>query len=186
MIKNVAFYASLILFAIVALGALRTVVDTKWPFLRKWETEARAAYIALTIAGVALFAWAVLDLRIQSVEIAGVKATVGELQKKVDTLADQMKAFFARKVIETFDEHNWNRVRKVRTSGANVILEVTLKQDPLPGSIEVFEGPVPMPEQYYHLAGRRLQFLANTDKPISGLTIKYYPDLGESSEPKSR
>jgi hypothetical protein len=184
--KTVAIVVSLTLVGIIALGALRTILEKKPPFLRKWADDTRQAYIALTIAAAALLAWAVLgeklkDLRLESVDIAGVKANVGKLEKRVDTLSDQMKAFFARKVVETFNENNWNRVRMVRKSESGVILEVTLKQRPIPGSLEVFEGPLPMPEQEYKLSGRVIQFLANTDQPTNGLTIKYFPEITEAS-----
>ncbi|HEY2912625.1 MAG TPA: hypothetical protein VGK21_04650 [Candidatus Angelobacter sp.] len=186
--KNIALYLAIGLFAIIALGAIRTILEAKFPFLRKWNDETRQAYLALTIAAAGLLAWAVLgeklkDLRVDSVEIAGVKASVGQLEKRVDTLSDQMKAFFARKVVETLNEKNWNRVRLIRKFESGVILEVTLKQKPIPGSIEVFEGPLPMPEQQYKLSGRVLQFPANTEKSTEGLTIKYYPELNDSSTP---
>jgi hypothetical protein len=97
-----------------------------------------------------------------------------------------MKAFFARKVVETFNEKNWNRVRTVRKSESGVILSVVLRQKPIPGSVEVFEGPMPMPEQEYKLSGRVLQFAANTDKATNGLTIKYYPEIADASDPSAK
>jgi hypothetical protein len=181
--KNLALSLSITLFTLIAIGALRTVFDTKAPFLKRWEDGTRQAYLALTIAAASLFAWALLgerfkDLRIESVDIAGIKATVGTLEKRVDSLSDQMKAFFASKIVEIFDEKNWSQVRTVkRGTDPRFILEVTLKQKPLPGSIEVFEGVLQMPEQMYRLNGRTLQFPANTNIPDEGITIKYYPDL---------
>jgi hypothetical protein len=66
----------------------------------------------------------------------------------------------------------------VGTSGKNgVVLEVTLQQEPIVNSVEVFEGVLLMPEQDYHIDGRVVRFPANTDNPESGLTIKYYPRI---------
>jgi hypothetical protein len=56
-------------------------------------------------------------------------------------------------------------------------LEVTLEQEPIPGSVEVYDGVLLMPETQYHIQGRTLRFPANTDEPVDGLTIKYYPRL---------
>jgi hypothetical protein len=180
--KNTVVIAAFALLALIALGALRSIFEKKPPFIRKWAEDTRHAYLALALAAAGLFGWAIFgekfkDLRLESVEIAGMKATVGQLEKRVDTLSDQMKAFFARKVMEVFDAKNWNRVRLVQKSESGVVLEVTLKQKPIPGSVEVFEGPLPMPEQRYKLNGQVLQFPANTDKPTEGLTIKYYPEI---------
>ena len=161
---------SLILFGVVLLGALRAVFDRRIPFFRKLDTETWQAYTVLAIAAIGVLAWRFADLRrIQSFEIAGVKATLGDLQQKVDTLSDQMEAFFKRKKTEVFDKHNWDHVRKVGTSGKKgVVLEVTLQQEPILNSVEVFEGVLLMPEQDYHIDGRVLQFPANTDKPEVG------------------
>jgi hypothetical protein len=52
---------------------------------------------------------------------------------------------------------------------------VTLDLPPIPGSVEVYEGVRLMPEQMYEVEGRVVRFPANTDKPVNGLTNKYYP-----------
>lgn len=170
-------WLSVVLFLIVVFGALRSVLDRHWPFLRKLD-DANQAYVVLAIAAAALFAWSHFGnrLEIKSIEIAGVKAQVVELRQKVATLAEQMEVFFTRKKIEVFNRKNWkDRVRKVGRSNGNVILEVTLEQAPIPNSIEVFEGVLLMPEQEYRVEGPVVRFPANTDKPELGLTIKYYP-----------
>jgi len=174
---RVVVCGSLILFGVVLLGAFRTVFELRFPFVRKLDTVTWQAYAVLAIAAIGLLGWRFTDLRrIQSFEIAGVKATLGNLQQKVDTLSDQMEAFFKRKKTEVFDKHNWNQVRRVGISGKKgVVLEVTLEQEPIVNSVEVFEGVLLMPEQDYQIDGRVVRFSANTDKPEIGLTVKYYP-----------
>jgi hypothetical protein len=171
-----ALWLSLILFLIVTIGALRSVFERQWIFLRTFN-EAKEAYVVLAVAATGLFIWAHFGskLHITSIEVAGVKAELGNLQQKVATLSDQMELFFQRKKIEVFDKSNWNRVRVVEKARWHLVLEVTLQEEPIPNSVEVFEGPLPMPEQDYQLNGRILRFPANTDEPSSGLTIKYYP-----------
>ena len=132
----------------------------------------------LAIAAAALLAWDYYVRRIQSFEIAGVKATLTDVRQRVDTISDQVEALFKLKKIEGFDSHNWARVRRVSGPGPDVVLEVTLEQPPIPGSIEVYEGVLLMPEQKYQVEGRVVRFPANTDKPDDGLTIKYYPRVG--------
>ena len=173
--KTAGLWFSLVLFLIVFVGVLRTVLERRFPFVRDFNDATRQAYILLVLAAVGFFAWAQLDLHIESFEIAGVRATVRELQQKVETLSDQMEVFFKSKRIEVFNRKNWDRVRRVSKSGDGVILEVILEQEPIPGSVEVFEGVLLMPEQEYHFEGRKVQFPANTDTPQDGLTIKYYP-----------
>jgi hypothetical protein len=173
--KTAALWFSLILFLLVLVGALRTVFERRVPFVKVFDDSTRQAYIVLLIAAAGLFAWARLDLHIESVEIAGVKASVGQLSEKVKTLSDQMEVFFKSKHIEIFDRHNWNRVHLVSKTAHGVILSVTLDQEPIPGSVEVFEGVLLMPEQEYLIDGRKIQFPANTDTPVDGLTVKYYP-----------
>jgi hypothetical protein len=177
--KTVALCFSLILFVIVLVGVLRTILERRFPFVRDFNEATRQAYVLLALAAVGFLTWALLDLHIESVEIAGVKATVGKLQNKVETLSDQMEVFFKSKRIEVFDRNNWDRVRRVGRSRDNVILEVTLEQEPIPGSVEVYEGVLLMAEQEYQLEGRKVRFPANTATPQDGLTIKYYPRITE-------
>ena len=134
----------------------------------------------LAVAATGMFAWAVLDLQIVSLDVAGVKATIANLQQNVETLSAQMEEFFERKRIEIFDQHNWDRVRIVSKSGAGVVLEVTLEQEPIAGSVEVYEGVLLMPEQEYRVEGKVVRFPANTDRPVVGLTIKYYRRVSAS------
>ena len=110
--------------------------------------------------------------------------TVSNLEKKVDTFSAQMKVFYAGRITEEFNKKNWNQVRTIRTGKEpRFMLEVTLKEKPIPNSIDVAEGVLHMPEQDYRLAGKTLQFPANTNKPNPGLTIRYYPDISTTSEP---
>ena len=90
-----------------------------------------------------------------------------------------MEVFFKSKRIETFTKKNWNRVHVISKQGNHIILSVTLQQAPIPGSVEVFDGVLLMPEQEYHIDGREIQFPADTDTPEDGLTIKYYPKVPE-------
>jgi hypothetical protein len=173
----VALCSSIVLLLVVLLGVLRTILERSFPFVRKFSDETRQAFIILALAAAGLFAWSRLDLHVESVEFAGVKASVGKLQQRVETLSDQMEVFFKRKRIEEFSRRNWDRVRMVGRSKNGVVLEVTLEQEPIAGSVEVLEGALPMPEQEYQVRGRVVRFPANTDKPTIGLTIKYYPRL---------
>jgi len=97
-----------------------------------------------------------------------------------------MEVFFKRKKIEVFDSHNWTRVRRVSGPGPDVTLEVTLEQPPISGSVEVYAGPLMMPEQRYELDGRVLRFPSSTDKPVDVLTIKYYPRVATAERGAQR
>ena len=160
---------------LVFMGICRTIFTKQFPFVAKLDESTRHAYALLGLAAVALLAWAKLDLHIESIEVAGVKASVGQLQRQVQTLSEQMEVFFKSKVIEVFDKRNWERVRTVRKTSDGVELEVTLKQEPIPGSVEVYEGVLLMPETRYHIDGKTIRFPANSSGPEDGLTIKYYP-----------
>ena len=168
-------------FVFVLLGVLRTILDRRFPFIRDFNEATRQAYYILLLLAAAgfltLFGWDRLQLESLELGPEGVKARLVKLQQNVETLSAQMELFFKRKRIEEFNRKNWDRVRRVAKSNNGVILEVTLEQEPIPGSVEVYEGVLPMPEQEYHVQGRDVRFPANTDKPITGLTIKYYPRL---------
>ncbi len=180
--KTVAQYLSVIFLFMVLLAALRTIFERQRPFFRKLDKDTRESYMWLVIVAVGLIAWAHVDFRrIQSFEIGGMKATLTEVQERVDTLSDQVEELFKRKKLETFGKQNWDRVRTVKKSADGVVLEVTLEQEPIPGSIEVREGVLEMPEQDFQLEGRVLRFPANSDKGDNGLTIKYYPRLSNSN-----
>ena len=167
---------SLSLLVIVLVGALRAIFERSFPYVRKFCDDTRQSYTVLVIAAVSLLFLNYVDLRrVQSFEIAEVKVKLTDVQQQVATLSDQIEELFKRKKIEVFDSHNWTRVRRVRGTGQEIRLEVTLEQPPIPGSVEVFEGALPMPEQKYEIEGRVLRFPANSDKPDIGLTIKYYP-----------
>lgn len=178
--KKLALYIAVALFLILLTGVLRAIFEKEFPFVRALDDKTRSAYMLLAFVAIVLFAWGKLDLHdlhLDSIEVAGIKASVGSLQKKVETLSEQMEAFFKSKRIEQFDKKNWYRVQKIGREKTGVILEVTLEQEPIPGSVEVFEGVLLMPEQDYHIDGRRLRFLANDATGEDGLTIKYYPRI---------
>jgi hypothetical protein len=184
MVRTISLWVALALLLVILIGALRTIFERRIPYIRVFNDETRSAYMLLAFVGIATLAWARLDLQglhVDSIEIAGVKASVGRLQQKVETLSDQMEVFFGRKRIEVFDRHNWDRVRKVEKVRDGVILEVTLEQEPIPGSVEVFDGVLLMPELSYHIDGRDIRFIANTDTPVDGLTIKYYPRVAPAN-----
>ena len=176
--KSAILHVSLFLFLVVLAGALRTIFERNFPFVRKFCEETRQSYMVLVIAAASLLVWNYVDLRrVQSFEIAGVKATLTEVQQKVGTLSDQVEELFKRKKIEVFDSHNWARVRRVSGTNQHYTLEVTMELPPIPGSVEVYEGVLLMPEQKYEVDGRVIRFPANADDPELGLTIKYYPRL---------
>jgi hypothetical protein len=182
--KTVALCLSLSLFFVVLVAALRTIFERRFPFIRKFDEETQRSYMVLAVAGAVLFVSRYVDLRrLQSFEIAGVKTTLSSIQQQVSTLSDQVEELFKRKKAETFDTHNWDRVHRVNETGQGIELEVTLKQPPIPNSVEVYEGALLMPDQKYHVEGRVVRFPANTDKPDPGLTIEYYPRI-ESEHPQ--
>jgi hypothetical protein len=49
MLDHFILAISLILFAVIALGAFRTIIDTKIRSLKGWSSETNQAYLALTI-----------------------------------------------------------------------------------------------------------------------------------------
>jgi hypothetical protein len=145
-------------------------------YIRKLDSETRQAYIFLAIGVAGLVAWSLLlSGRLQSFKAADFEARFNQVERKVETTSDLIEKFYQLKKVQSFDDQNWNNyVKKVGISGSNVILEVTLEEPPIPGSIEIFEGPLPM-LNILKVNDRAVQFLANTDKPTSGLTIKYHP-----------
>jgi hypothetical protein len=181
--KIAAIAVSIVLFLIILLAAFQTVFVRRKQriFLRRLNDKTGGAYTVLAITAAALFVLSVFDVKFESVEIAGFKATVRTLEKKVDSISEQMKVFYSRKIIEQYGKNNWNEVRTVRRGDdPRFILEVTLKQKPIPNSIEVWEGRMEMGEEDYVLNGQKLQFPANTNTPKLGITIKYYPDVGKT------
>ena len=172
LLKSIALYASLAVILLVVVAAIRTVVQAHAPFIKKLDEQTKAAYLILVGAAVALLIWSRFELEVESVEVAGVKANVSTLQKRVSDL----EVLFSRKRVETFDASNWNLVQvRAHNPDGSVTLEVILKQEPIPGSVEVLEGPIVMPEQSYIINGTALRFAANTDKPTNTITVKYYP-----------
>jgi hypothetical protein len=178
--KMLAMWVAVAIALIVLFGALRSIIERQPPFLRPLGEETKSAYALLTLVACLSFAWSRLDLNhfhVVSIEIPGFTAKVDDLQQKVKTLSDQMEVFFGSKRIEVFNRKNWDQVRRVGKTSEGVILEVTLEHEPIRGSIEVFDGPLLMPEGQYRIDGRNIQFPADTDTPADGLTIKYYPRL---------
>lgn len=149
-IKTAALWFSLILFLIVLLEALRTILEHRFPFVRDFNDATRQAYILLVLSATVLFVWTRPDLHVESWEVAGLKVSVGQLQQKVETLSDQMQVFFKSKRIEVFNRNNWDRIRRVGKPENGVVLEMTLEQEPIRGSIEVYEGVLLILELEYH------------------------------------
>jgi hypothetical protein len=174
--EKVCLYLSIALCVVVIAAALRSIFQRTWPFLRRVDEE-KQGYTILIVVAVAMFAWSQYGkkMHLTSVEILGTKAEVNQLEEKVANLSNEMEIFFGKKKIEVFDRKNWSRIRRVGKSEGHFILEVTLEHEPIPNSVEVFEGPLPMPEQDYSVKGPVLRFPANTEGPTEGITIKYYP-----------
>lgn len=168
---------SLFLFALIIAGALRSVFQWHWWFFRKTD-EAKQAYAVLAVAAAAMFTWAYFGerLEVKSIEIAGFKAEVKTLQQQVQTFSEQMEAFLKGKKIEVFNKGNWSqKIRKVAKDRNGFTLEVTLEQEPIPNTVEVFQGVLMMPEQDYHVRERIVRFPSSEDRPLDEITIKYYP-----------
>jgi hypothetical protein len=177
MMNRWMLYFSLFLFAVVIVGALCSVFQRQWLFLRKTD-DAKQAYIVLAVTAVALFTWAYFGdkLEVKSVAIAGVTADVNILKHRVETFSEQMETFLNGKKIEVFDKTNWSqRIRKIGRAKGSFLLEVTLEQEPIPSTVEIFEGVLMMPEQDYHFEGKVVRFPSNQGKPTVDITIKYYP-----------
>lgn len=178
------FCGSVLLLLVVLVGALRTVLERHFPFSHKFEEDTRSAYVMLAIAGAVLLVLSIIDYRrIQTIEVAGVKASLGELSQKVDTLADRLEEFYQSEKTEMFDERNWNRVKTLERfdSGSGpgsggYILEIELEQPPIPGSVRVFEGILLFPQRSYHVDGKRLTFSSNINEVSADtLTVYYHP-----------
>jgi hypothetical protein len=181
--KTFAIYSAAALILIVLFGALRAVLEAKPLFIKPLNDTTRLAYLVLAAAAFAILAVAFIDLqRVETLEIGGVRTTLRMIENKVDTLADQVEEMFKRKRIEMFNAKNWGRLHTVRKTTDGVILEVTLEQEPIVGSIEVYEGVLLMPESEYKVRERTLQFWANSDHPSPdiAITIKYFPKLHQS------
>lgn len=139
--EKVLLYFSIALCVVVVAAALRSIFQRTSPFLRKVDEE-KQAYAVLIIAAVGLFTWSQYSTKMHftSVEFLGIKAQVNQIEEKVTTLSKEMETFFGRKKIEVFDRKNWGRIRRVGKSEGHFILEVTLEHEPIPNSVEVFEG----------------------------------------------
>jgi hypothetical protein len=94
-----------------------------------------------------------------------------------------METFFSRKKIEVFNANNKGRIRVLsRRPDGTYNLEVTLEQEAIPKSVQVYSGVLPMPEQDFRLLtdNRTLQFPANgVPTKDSEITITYYPRTAE-------
>lgn len=174
----------------VLLGALRTVLEKPhFIFVRKFEESTRYSYIGLTVLGVALLIVGFFpDLQLRSVDVLGLKAEVGKLDTKVETLSQQMEAFFKQRKSEIFDvKHNWDRVRILsRTKTPQSVdfwdyrLAITLEQEPIEGSVDIWLGINPMPN--FKLDGKVVTFEVTwsetPDAPFGtyeNIRVTYYP-----------
>ena len=184
-----------VLFVVVAvIGTIRTIVDTEhFPFLHKVDDKTRLAYLALLLLAAGLIALPfVPPFQVTSVDIAGIKANVGKLETRVDTLSEQMEAFFKKKHLEIFDrKHNWKRVRVLsekpapNTSGmSDYRIRVALAEDPIPASVEVWWGINFITD--YKLEGRVLTLDIQDDSNVEPLQytdvrVIYYPRAAATS-----
>lgn len=177
--KTVELIIAVVLFIVVAVAAFRAVLDPK---PKKLDAETAPAYTFLLLCAVALFAIAKLDLHINSLNVWGVTA---DLRTKVESLSAQMEVFYNTKLFETFDRSNWDRVKHLpgKNKVGGPILQVELEHEPIPGSVEVYEGVLLMPQIQYIIDGRSLQFPANSYTPEIGLTVSYYPRVKASPQP---
>jgi hypothetical protein len=87
MLDYVILAISLLLFVVIALGALRTIFGKGKPYLKEWSGNTNQAYLALTIAAASLLAWSMFggslrQLHVDSLEVAGLKMTVAISRKK--------------------------------------------------------------------------------------------------------
>jgi hypothetical protein len=173
--KALAFYVSLALAAVVIVAIGRAIFERKI-VPKKLDAATAPAYSVVIAVAVVLFAWSHLHMHVDSIEGAGIKASIDRLDAKVETIQQQMAGFYKSRRIEKFNKSNWDQVKKLgRTAQGSAILEITLAETPIPESVEIFEGVLPMPADEFHFDGRTVRFIANSDKPDIGLTVMYYP-----------
>lgn len=177
---------------ILVVAVLRTVVDSKFPFIKKFDESTQKAYLALVIVAAAI--WAALYLpdsellkgRAVQVGYGDFKATLGELQTRVTTLSDQVEAFFKLKRREAFYRgHGMDRVHLLKTRAApNSVdiwirtLAITLEQEPIPESIDiVFEGlpAVNLPKVEGKTITGDFEIGTKNWKDQFDLRVSYYP-----------
>jgi hypothetical protein len=195
--RTLEFVVAGLFLLLAVIGTLRSVLQAKRPFVRPLEDGTRAGYISLTIAAAVLIAVNVFDFsRVQSFEIGGGKVSLAQVNQKVEgvskkvegvnqrvdgvsqqvaSLASQLEAFYGSERLEVFDERNLNRLRTYKQVGEKqFILEVTLKETPIPKSVLVMEGPLVVPKQDYEVSGRVLRFPCPVEKPTFAITITYH------------
>ena len=140
---------------LVVLGALRGILDPpRFKFIRGFEEATRYPYVVLALLGIGLLMIGFFpNIELRSVDLLGLKADVGRIEKRVDTLSDQMETFFKQRRTEIFDRShgNWDKVqivsREPHPEGKDTFIyrvAITLEHEAFVGSVDVWFGINPM------------------------------------------
>jgi hypothetical protein len=184
----VLLVVTVVLLALVLIGGLKAVLTLEWPrFINPIDRDSRDGYIALGLLaalslGLCLISSGVLSSA--SYEAAGVKVRLNWLQKKIASHDQQIEELFRARRYEVFDARNWDHIRTMRKlpHGEGFEVEVTLQQEPVKESLEIFRGVLPVPpNNITGVYGNKVTLLTSP-ATYSGLplVVEYYPLRPES------
>jgi len=165
---------------LLIVGSFKRIFPLEFPrFVRPLEAGTRDAYITLGALAATCFVLALWKTgKVTSFEIAGIKGEVQRIDQRVTSLAEQIEDLYKAKKREGFDASNWQQVRVIRTlpKGEGFELELTLREPPIPNSVQVFRGPLTIPpDNITSIEGNVVRFLTY-GKTYDGnpIIVQYY------------
>jgi uncharacterized protein (UPF0335 family) len=148
-VGTVLFIVAVVFVFFVVVGTFKSIFSLQFPqFVKPLEAGTRDAYLILGALAAACFVLALWKTgKLTSFEIAGIRGEVQRIDQRVTSLAEQIEDLYKAKKREMFDASNWQQVRVIRAlpKHQGFELEVTLREAPIPNSVEVFRGPLTIP-----------------------------------------
>jgi len=184
-VGTILFVVAGIFALVVIVGSFKSVLSSGIP--KPFDSTTRDAYLTLGAIATALFALALWKTgKLTSFEIAGIKGEVQRIDQRVTTLSEQIEDLYKAKKRETFDASNWQqvRVKRVLPNREGFELELTLREAPIPNSVEVFRGVLTIPpDNITFIEGNVIRFLSYGKKYDGNpIIIQYYASLRRPKE----
>jgi hypothetical protein len=166
--------------AVLIAATLKQILTGSFPFVKPLGSETRDSYLFMVIAAALAIAWIALKSGtwdLTAFDIVGLKGEVVKVQKRVDTLAQQIEQLYGSQQVEVFDNKNWSRLHFKAVKGGYSI-DIPLKQDPVPGSINVTRGALTVPSPYFTVKGNHVSFVTYSnsfESDSDSIVVVYQP-----------
>jgi hypothetical protein len=112
-----------------------------------------------------------------------VNQRIAKLQSDLQSIQGQVAGWYQMMKTQTFDAHNWNKLRftkqPIEPNGPEYWnVELSLDQEPIPASLRIIRHALEVQPSVMKIRGNTVSFTTYSDKqiePLDVITVQYHP-----------